>query len=221
MANNIFGATDEYINELFGLHDDVMKATEQSITDADIPQISVSLNQGRFLQMMALGCRAKRILEIGTLAGFSTIWLGRGLPAGGKLVTLELEPKHADAAAANIEKAGLKDKVEIRVGDALATLKKMVAGNEEPFDLIFIDADKPPYTEYFQQSLKLSHPGTVIIADNVIKEGQVFNPENNDDPITGVRRFNAFLGNCKEVQATIIQTVGEKYHDGMAIAVVK
>lgn len=221
MAINIFGTTDEYINTLFGLHDDVMKATEKSITDADIPQISVSLNQGRFLQVMAMSCRAKRILEIGTLAGFSTIWLGRGLPADGKLVTLELEPKHAETASLNIEKAGLKTRVDIRVGDALTTLKKMVAEKEEPFDLIFIDADKPPYTEYFQESLKLSHPGTVIIADNVIKEGEVFDPENQDDSITGVRRFNAYLGSCKEVTATIIQTVGEKYHDGMAIAVVE
>ena len=135
---------------------------------------------------MAFSCNAKRILEVGTLAGYSTIWMARALPADGKLITIEFEPHHAEVAKKNINRAGLDSKVEIITGKALETLEKMIAGNTEPFDMIFIDADKPPYTEYFQQALKLSHPGTIIIADNVIRNGDILHENSTDEKVLGV-----------------------------------
>lgn len=221
MDMEIFEQVDDYINQLVGGEDDVLRATIQSITDAGIPSISVSANQGKFLQVLAKSCNAKRILEIGTLAGYSTIWMGRALPGNGKLISLEYEELHARVAQGNINNAGLTNLVDIRVGKAIDLLPNLVAGNEGPFDMIFIDADKPPYTEYFQWSLKLSRPGTLIVADNVIREGKVLDARSNDEIVMGVQRFNAFLASCTAVTSTIIQTVGSKMHDGMALAVVK
>jgi caffeoyl-CoA O-methyltransferase len=191
-----------------------------SIEKANIPPISVSANQGKFLQVLAKICNAKRILEVGTLAGYSTIWMARALPPNGKLISLEFEPLHAQVAKSNIDKAGLGNVVDIRVGKAIDLLPQLEANGEGPFDLIFIDADKPPYTEYFQWALKLSRPGTLIVADNVIREGNVLDENSSDDMVQGARRFNAFLASSSEVTATIIQTVGSKMHDGMALAVV-
>jgi len=169
---------------------------------------------------MAKTCNAKKILEIGTLAGYSTIWMARALPKNGKLISLEFEPLHAQVAKGNIEKAGLSSQVEIRIGKALDLLAQLDASKEGPFDMIFIDADKPPYTEYFQWSLKLSRPGTLIIADNVIRDGKVIEPNSTDEMVQGVQRFNAYLADNKFVTSTIIQTVGAKMHDGMALSVV-
>jgi len=188
--------------------------------EADIPAISISANQGKFLQLLARLNNAKRILELGTLGGYSTIWLGRALPADGYLLTLELEQSHADVAQRNINKAGLDQIVQIRVGKALEQLPLIVAEGIEPFDMIFIDADKQPYTEYFEWALKLSRPGTLIIADNVIREGQVLNDNSTDERVKGVQRFNKALAANKQVSATIFQTIGSKEHDGMAIAIV-
>lgn len=221
MDNKIFEEVDSYIEALLIPQDDALLKAEESLTAENIPQISVSPNQGKLLQIMAFSCNAKRILEVGTLAGYSTIWMARALPADGKLITIEFEPHHADTAKKNIHRAGLNSKVEIITGKALEILEKMIAGNAEPFDMIFIDADKPPYTEYFQQALKLSHPGTIIIADNVIRNGDILHENSSDEKVLGVQRFNKFLSDCKEVNATIIQTVGVKEYDGMAIAVVK
>lgn len=221
MDTGIFEKVDHYISQLVGGEDDVLRDTLQSIRDSNIPSISVSANQGKFLQVLAKACNARKILEIGTLAGYSTIWMARALPDDGKLITLEYEPLHARVARANFEKAGLSNKIDVRVGKGIDLLPELVAANTGPFDMIFIDADKPPYTEYFQWSLKLARPGTLIVADNVIREGKVLEGDTSDEIVAGVQRFNTFLAQCQAVTATIIQTVGSKMHDGMALAVVK
>ncbi len=221
MDTGIFEKVDHYISQLVGGEDDVLRDTLQSIRDSNIPSISVSANQGKFLQVLAKACNARKILEIGTLAGYSTIWMARALPEDGKLITLEYEPLHARVARANFEKAGLSNKIDVRVGKGIEVLPELVAANTGPFDMIFIDADKPPYTEYFQWSLKLARPGTLIVVDNVIREGKVLEGDTTDEIVAGVQRFNTFLAQCQAVTATIIQTVGSKMHDGMALAVVK
>ncbi len=221
MDRQLFGSVDNYISELFHDDDDCLRATEQSIIESDIPQISISPNQGKYLQILARLCDAKKILEIGTLGGYSTIWMARALPENGKLITLEIDKKHADMAQQNFSRCGLTSKIEIRLGKALDILPQLETEGAGPFDMIFIDADKPPYTEYFQWALKLSRPGTLIIADNVIREGKVLLKESPDEMVTGVKRFNEFLSKCRDVTGTIFQTVGAKEHDGMAIAVVK
>lgn len=219
MAKTIFESVDDYVSGLFGDEDEALRKTVKSIKDENIPQISVSANQGKFLQVLAKLCHAKKILEIGTLAGYSTIWMARALPADGKLISLELDPHHAEVAKRNISAAGLGDIVEIRIGKAMDTLQQLINEGAGPFDMIFIDADKPPYKEYFELSLKLSRPGTLIIADNVIRDGKVL-LDKTDEMAEGAKRFNAALAANKSVTATIIQTVGTKEHDGMAIAVV-
>ncbi|HRH48149.1 MAG TPA: O-methyltransferase [Panacibacter sp.] len=220
MNQQLFEAVDNYICNLIATEDDALKATIESIETNGIPQISICASQGKFLQVLAKLCNAKRILEIGTLAGYSTIWMARVLPKDGKLISLEYEPLHAKVAAENIKRAGLENIVEIQTGAALDLLPKLVKDGTAPFDMIFIDADKPPYAEYFQWALKLSRPGTLIVADNVIREGKVLNENHEDDRVTGVHRFNKLLAATKEVTASIIQTIGAKEHDGMAIAVV-
>lgn len=220
MDTQIFEQVDDYIRGLVGIEDEALKAADDSIKESNIPPISVSANQGKFLQVMAKTCNAKKILEIGTLVGYSTIWMARALPAGGKVISLEFEPLHAKVARQNIERAGLSNVVDIRVGSAIDLLPQIHADDEGPFDMIFIDADKTPYKEYFEWALKLSRSGTLIIADNVIREGKVMDPDSTDEMVQGVRRFNAFLATVPAVTATIIQTVGSKVHDGMALAVV-
>ena len=220
MNKEFFSSVDSYINHLFAVEDSVLTATEHSIEEAKIPSISVSANQGKFLQVLARLCNAGKILEVGTLAGYSTIWLARALPANGKLITLELDPKHAAVAQNNINLANLQSIVDIRIGKAIDMLPKLEAEGAGPFDMIFIDADKPPYAEYFQWALKLSRKGTLIVADNVIREGKVLDEESKDEMVRGAQRFNKMLAAEPRVTATIIQTVGMKEHDGMAIAVV-
>lgn len=220
MDKNLFTAVDNYISDLFEDNDAALLATEKLIEEKNIPQISISPNQGKFLQLLAKLCQAKKILEIGTLGGYSTIWMARALPTGGKLITLELDPVHAGVAQQNINRAGLDAVIDIRIGKALDLLPKLESEGAGPFDMIFIDADKPPYTEYFQWALKLSRPGTLIVADNVIREGKVLDKTNSDEMVAGVKRFNEALAANKAVTATIIQTVGTKEHDGMALAIV-
>ena len=220
MNKEIFGSVDQYISDLFGDQDRALAATEQSIKEANIPQISVSTNQGKFLHLLARLCKAKKILEIGTLGGYSTIWLARALPADGNLISLELDPKHAAVAQKNVDYAGLGKIVQIRIGKAIDELPKLISENAGPFDMIFIDADKPPYKEYFEWSLKLSRPGTLIVADNVIRDGKVLEKNSPDEMVAGVKRFNEALAATSSVTATIIQTVGAKDHDGMALAIV-
>ena len=220
MDTNIFGAVDQFINNLFVKEDEALQQTKQAIIDGDLPLISISENQGKFLHILAKLNHPKKILEIGTLGGYSTIWLARALQEGGELTSLELDQHHADVALANISNAGLNNAVKIRVGNALEELPKMKKEDAGPFDVIFIDADKEPYAEYFELSLQLSRPGTLIIADNVVREGKILEENNDDSNVTGVKRFITLLAATKQVTATIIQTVGSKYHDGMALAIV-
>ncbi|HMG91377.1 MAG TPA: O-methyltransferase, partial [Chryseolinea sp.] len=220
MDKEIFDSVDQYILRLVGGEDEALRAADRSITEENLPPISVSANQGKFLNVLAKACRAKKILEIGTLAGYSTIWMARALPKDGKLISLEFDPHHARVARNNIERAGLSKIVDVRIGKAIELLPQLLANNEGPFDMIFIDADKPPYMEYFQWSLKLAHSGTLIVADNVIREGNVLDPASTDEMVQGVQRFNEYLSQTKSVTATILQTVGAKVHDGMALAVV-
>jgi caffeoyl-CoA O-methyltransferase len=221
MDNTLFEAVDAYIAELVAPEDEVLSAVQDAARAAGLPDISVSPSEGKLLHVLALACNAKRILEIGTLAGYSTIWMARALPPGGKVITIEFDEAHAEVARANFARAGLQDCISLRVGRGLDVLPQLHAEGEGPFDMIFIDADKPPYAEYFQWSLKLARPGSLIIADNVIRSGDVVNGENDDDRVTGARRFNTVLSQTREVSAAITQTVGLKGHDGMAIAVVR
>jgi caffeoyl-CoA O-methyltransferase len=220
MDKALFESVDKYISDLLGAEDEALKATTTSIAKENIPPISISANQGKFLHVLAKICNAKKILEIGTLAGYSTIWLARALPGDGRLITLEFDKHHADTAQRNITRAGLEGIVEIRVGKAIELLPAIKTAAIGPFDMIFIDADKPPYAEYFEWALKLSRPGTLIVADNVIREGKVLAEQCPDPMVAGARRFNKMLATNTAVTATIIQTVGFKEHDGMAIAVV-
>jgi caffeoyl-CoA O-methyltransferase len=219
--HDLFGQVDDYIRDLVGKEDDALKAAAHSVVDHGIPPIAVSVNQGKFLHVMALAVRAKKILEIGTLAGYSTIWMARALPADGKLISLEYDPKHADVARANIDRAGLSNKVEVRVGKAIDSLPVLEKEKAGPFDMIFIDADKPPYKEYYEWAIRLSRPGTLIIADNVIREGKVLDPKSEDDMVQGVQRFNQAMAANAATIGTIVQNVGAKVHDGMAIMVVQ
>ena len=220
MDQKIFESVDKYISGLFP-QDDALSAAEESHKLEKIPLINVSPNLGKLLHLLAKLSNAKKILEVGTLAGYSTIWMAEALPEDGKLITLEIDPHHAAVAGRNIDRAGLSSKVEIRVGKAIYWLPRLVDEKAGPFDMIFIDADKPPYAEYFEWALKLSRPGTLIIADNVIRDGKVLNPNHDDPMVKGAQRFNKALAANKKVTATILQTIGVKEYDGMAIAIVR
>lgn len=220
MNQQLFEKVDQYIGNLFAPEDSVLQETIQSLNDASIPQISVTPTQGKFLQLMLLSCKAKRVLELGTLGAYSTIWMARAIPADGKIITVEFDPHHARVASQNIAKAGYSDKIDLRTGKAMDILNELISKGEEAFDFIFIDADKPPYTEYFELALQLSHPGTIIICDNVIREGKVLDENTTDEKVKGVQRLNQMLANNPKVTATIMQTVGAKEYDGMAIAIV-
>lgn len=220
MNNELFEKVDEYISKLVTREDEALLAVEKSIHDANMPPISISPNQGKFLQVLAMLAGAKKILEMGTLAGYSTIWLARALPPGGKLVTLEYDPQHAEVARKNIDRAGVGGLVDIRIGKAIEWLPRIKAEGIGPFDMIFIDADKPPYLQYFEWAIELSRPGTLIVADNVIREGKVLDPKTEDPMVIGVQQLNQALLNNSKVTASIIQTVGAKEHDGMVIAIV-
>lgn len=220
MEQHIFEKVDAYISQLLAPQDDALTNTIKSLDKEGLPQISVSANQGKFLQVLARLCRAKKILELGTLGGYSTIWMARALPDDGKLLTIELDPHHADVAKENIAAAGLLSKVDFRVGKAMDILQELIDTNESPFDMIFIDADKPPYADYFERALQLSRPGTLIICDNVIRDGKVMDANTTDLSAQGAQRFNQLLSRTTGVTATILQTVGVKEHDGIAIAVV-
>jgi predicted O-methyltransferase YrrM len=209
-------AVDQYITHLLIPPDPALEAALAASSAAGLPQIQVTSNVGKLLQLFARMLQARRILEIGTLAGYSTIWLARALPAEGELITLESVPTHADVARANIARAGLSHRVDLRVAPALQTLPDL----NGPFDLIFIDADKEQTSEYFNHSLRLSRPGSLIIVDNVIRDGAVTDSASTDSRVQGIRRFNELLAAEKRVSATQIQTVGSKGYDGLAIALV-
>ena len=220
MNQDVWTAVDKYITDLLVPSGPALEAALQAASAAGLPPIQVSPVQGKLLHLLAQACGARQILEIGTLGGYSTIWLARALPAGGRVITLEADPKHAELSRANFAHAGLASVIELRLGPALVTLPKLASEGRGPFDLIFIDANKSNMPEYFDWALKLSHPGSVIIADNVIRNGAVLDAASGDADIQGVRRFNERLAAEKRVSATEIQTVGSKGYDGFALAVV-
>ena len=195
----------------------------QAVADsvaAGLPAIEVTPLAGKLLHLLARMSRARRVLEVGTLGGYSTIWLARGIPDDGRVVTLELEQRHADLARANLERAGVSDKVEIIVGRAADTLPRIAERGDEPFDLVFIDADKQSNTIYIDWAIRLGHPGTVIVVDNVVRMGEVANPDTDDDMVIGTKRALELLGSDPRVDATALQTVGAKDWDGVAVAIV-
>ena len=213
-------AVDRYITDLLVPADPALDAALAASAAGGLPAINVAPNQGKFLALLAQLQKARSILEIGTLGGYSTIWLARALPAGGRLVTLEADPAHAKVARANIENAGLAGVVDLRLGPALETLPQIAAEGLGPFDFIFIDADKPAYPEYFAWAMKLSKRGSLIIADNIVRKGAVIEPNHEDPRVHGVRRFNELVAAEARVSATAIQTVGSKGYDGFVMAIV-
>ena len=217
MTSDTWSAVDRFVVDTLSDSDPVLDAAQRAADTAGLPAISVSAAQGKFLHLLARIRGARRILEIGTLAGYSTIWLGRALPPGGQLITLEYDPRHADVARANIARAGLTDRVEVRVGRAIEALPGLVV--DEPFDLIFIDADKPSTADYFRWALKLSRPGTVIVVDNVVRDGRLVDA-NGDGDVQGMRRFLEAAANEARVEGTVLQTVGVKGYDGFALLLV-
>jgi len=221
MTQDQWTAVDRYISELFVPPDPVLDAALQDAAQAGLPPIQVTPNQGKLLAILAQSIGARSILEIGTLGGYSTIWLGRALPPGGNLLTLELNPKHAGIALANIRRAGLDELVELRLGAALDTLPQLLAEGRGPFDLVFIDADKPNAANYFAWALKLTRPGSLIITDNVVRKGALIDANSQDQDVQGMRRFTESLAAETRVSAIVTQTVGSKGHDGFAIAIVK
>jgi predicted O-methyltransferase YrrM len=220
MSKDQWSAVDAYFSDLLVRPDEALDAALEASDAAGLPTIAVAPNIGKLLHLLARAMGARRILEIGTLGGYSTIWLARALPPGGRLMTLDFDPKHAQVARANIARAGLEHVVEQRHGDAVETLSKLAASGEEPFDFIFIDAAKESYAEYLEWSLKLSRPGTMIIADNVVRAGQISDAASSDPLVQGVRRFNERLAAEPRLSATAVQTVGIKGYDGLAIALV-
>ncbi len=220
MSQDQWTAVDRYITDLLVGDDLALEAALRRSADAGLPPINVAPNQGKLLQLLAQSQRARRILEIGTLGGYSTIWLARALPADGRLITMEFDPKHAEVARANLSHAGLSGIVEVRVGSAIDLLPRLHAEGGGPFDLIFIDANKDGYPEYFSWALKLSRKGSVIIADNVVRKGTVVDAGSPDANVQGVRRMNEIVASEPRVSATAIQTVGSKGYDGFMIALV-
>jgi predicted O-methyltransferase YrrM len=221
MTEDIWSTVERYISDALVRPDAALDAALAASDAAGLPPINVSPNQGKLLHMIALLVGAKRILEIGTLGGYSTIWMARALQPGGRLVTLEADAKHAELARRNIDAAGAGALVDIELGTALETLPRLAATSQEPFDLVFIDADKINTVSYFDWALKLSRPGTVIVVDNVVRKGAVTNPASSDKDVQGMRRFYERLAGERRVTATAIQTVGSKGYDGFAIAIVK
>jgi predicted O-methyltransferase YrrM len=221
MNQETWSNVDKYFTDLLVPSDPALNAALADTDAAGLPQHNVAPNQGKLLQLLAKICGARTILEIGTLGGYSTIWLARALPAGGRLVTLEANPKHAEVAFANIVRAGLASVVDLRVGKAVDILPRLAAEGIAPFDLIFIDADKPSNPEYLGWSLKLSRPGTVIIGDNVVRNGAVTDSSSTDPNVQGVRRFLELISSEPRLSATALQTVGSKGYDGFAIAIVQ
>jgi predicted O-methyltransferase YrrM len=220
MSQEIWNAVDGYLAENLIPADPILQEALERNTASELPAIDVSPNQGKLLYLLAKIRGASRILEIGTLGGYSTIWLARALPSEGKLVTLELDAKHAEVATANIAGAGLSSRVEIRLGPALDSLSRLHEEGAKPFDFIFIDADKAGYPDYLDWSLRLSKPGTVIVGDNVVRDGEVIDPDSKDPSVQGVRRFLQKIAADPRLDATAMQSVGTKGYDGFALAVV-
>ena len=220
MDNDLWDSVDAHLVATLLEPDPVLDAALADSSAAGLPEIHVAPNQGKLLSLLVQVRGARRVLEVGTLGGYSTIWLARGLPADGRLVSLELEEHNASVARANLERAGLGDRVEVRVGPAADTLAAMVEAGEEPFDLVFLDADKSGYPTYLARALELSRPGTVIVADNVVRGGAVADASTTDPNAIGVQRFLADAAADPRLDGPAVQTVGSKGHDGFALLVV-
>jgi predicted O-methyltransferase YrrM len=218
MSQELWTSVDQYIADSLIHSDPVLDACLAAAAAAKLPAINVSPAQGKLLFLLAQLMGARNVLELGTLAGYSTIWLARALPIGGRVITLEADPKHAEVAAANFARAGLDHRIELRLGPALQTLPKVAAEDRGPFDLIFIDADKPSIPQYLEWALKLSHPGSAILVDNVVRDGALADSTKSDPSIQGVRRLHQLLASEPRVVATTIQTVGSKGYDGFTLA---
>lgn len=215
-----FAEVDRYFAELFASQDQTLDAVLQANAAAGLPAYDVSPVQGKLLQLFVKLTHARRVLEIGTLGGYSTIWMARALPQGGRIVTLEYSPHHAAVARVNFEQAGVAEKIQLHAGAALDLLPRIAAERSDPFDMIFIDADKPNNPGYLAWALRLSRPGTLIIGDNVVRDGAVAGPESTDPNVQGVRRFLELTAREPRLSATAIQTVGLKGYDGFSLAIV-
>jgi predicted O-methyltransferase YrrM len=216
MTEKTWTAVDDYLNELIVRPDGALNSALEASEAGGLPQIAVSAPQGKLLNLLARAMGARRILEVGTLGGYSAIWLARALPPGGRLISLEFSGKHAEVARANIARAGLAEVAEVRVGRGLDLMRSLSG----PFDLFFIDADKEGYPEYFRGCLELSRPGSVIVFDNVVREGKVIEPSTRDSMVQAVRRLYEDIAAESRVSATSIQTVGAKGYDGFCMAIV-
>ncbi|MGH9599259.1 MAG: O-methyltransferase [Terracidiphilus sp.] len=218
--SEIWAAVDDYIGGLLAPADRELQAALRANKKAGLPPIGVSRLQGKFLHLLARIVQARRILEIGTLGGYSTIWFARALPKGGRIVTLELDPHHAEVARANLRNVRVLSRVDLRLGPALDSLAALAAEGADPFDLIFIDADKPGNPRYFEWALKLARPGTVIVVDNVVRDGKVADGKSRDAEVKGTRLMFKMMAAEPRVSATALQMVGTKGYDGFAMAVV-
>jgi predicted O-methyltransferase YrrM len=221
MTQELWTAVERYVVDSVIGSDPVLDEVLRANAAAGLPSIDVAPNEGKLLYLLAKIRGAKRVLEIGTLGAYSTIWLARSLPAEGRLLTLEVSAKHAEVAAKNIARAGLSARVEVRLGPASESLAKLHEVGEAPFDFIFIDADKPSNPKYLEWALKLSRPGTVIVVDNVIREGEIIDADNKDASVQGVRRLFAMMATEPRIDATALQTVGSKGYDGFVMGIVK
>jgi predicted O-methyltransferase YrrM len=220
VSEETWTAVDDYVAGLLAPHDEVLEAALQASEDAGLPSIQVSPAQGKLLCLLAKSIGAEQVLEFGTLGAYSTIWLGRAIPAGGRLITLEADPHNAEVADGNIDRAGLGDLVDLRVGPALDQLPQLEAEGAGPFDLTFIDADKIHTPDYFAWALDRSHPGSLIVSDNVVRFGRLADPDSDDPTIPAQRRLHEMLAAEPRVEATTIQTVGAKGYDGFNVALV-
>jgi predicted O-methyltransferase YrrM len=217
---DLWTEVDRYFCDLLSPADEKLDAALAANRQAGLPAIDVSRLQGKFLDLLVRVSGARRILEIGLLGGYSTIWMARALPEGGRIVSLEVNPRHAEVARANLFNAGVLDRVDLRVGRAIDTLPILESSGAGPFDLIFIDADKPSNADYLAWALKLSRPGTLIVTDNVVRDGKVVQAKSADADVQGVRRFTEMMAAEPRLSATVLQTVGVKGYDGFALAVV-
>jgi predicted O-methyltransferase YrrM len=220
VSQETWTAVDDYVAGLLAPHDEALEAALRASEEAGLPAIQVSPPQGKLLYLLAKSIGARQILEFGTLGGYSTIWLGRAIPAGGRLITLEAEPLNAGVAGRNIERAGLGDLVDLRVGPALDQLPQLEAEGAGPFDLTFIDADKIHTPDYFSWALDHSRLGSLIVCDNVVRFGGLADPDSDDPSIPAQRRLHEMLAAEPRVEATTIQTVGGKGYDGFSLALV-
>ena len=221
MSQTTWSTVDSYIDELFGLDDEVLREAVAAGDRGGLPPIQVSAPQGRLLNLLARWGGARRILEIGTLAGYSAIWLARALPGDGRLVTLEVDERHAAVALDNVRRAGLAEVVEVIVGPALDTLPRLAEAEAEPFDLVFIDADKHNYPGYLEWAVRLCRSGGLIVADNVVRNGAVARGADQDTAVVGVRRYLELAAADERLESTVIQTVGSKGYDGLAVSRVR